>query len=401
MRSTEIESADVYQNDRIVATLTRTTAGCEFRYLDDYQGSGIATGLPNTGSPILSQGDNLPPYFANLLPEGARLMALIARAKTSASDMFSLLIEAGPDCIGNVYVVPQGHSPSVQSAVSKRTLAGLDFGQALAKSMDQGGDGVLAGIQDKLSVSDATIAIPIHTDAAGSAILKLSPPAYPHLVENEAFCLRMAKSRGFAVPRAKIVRDVKGTTGLLVERFDRVRVEKKLHRLHQEDGCQLTNRYPADKYRISLADICRAVGQHATLPIPERLELIRRYAFAYLMGNADMHAKNVSFYSPFGTNDFVQSPLYDVVCTAIYKGLDTRAAMAMDGKDDRFKLGDFIKFAGRFEVSEKALRHAIANLASKFEPWIDQVASLPFEAKAIEQAQNLMASRLADLRKNI
>jgi serine/threonine-protein kinase HipA len=47
-------------------------------------------------------GDNLPPFFAGLLPEGRRFSALVKKLKTSEDDLFSLLAMVGTDCIGDI-----------------------------------------------------------------------------------------------------------------------------------------------------------------------------------------------------------------------------------------------------------------------------------------------------------
>ena len=291
-----------------------------------------------------------------------------------------------------------GRRKSDDRADEVHPIASGDGLQALSIALDEGESGTVSGVQDKLSISDSTITIPIELNSAASAILKLSPSANPWLVENEHFFLKVAARCGFKVARTRIVTDRNGVAGLLVGRFDRVRSGGRLHRLHQEDGCQLVNKYPAEKYRISLADACRSFQEFADFPIPENLELLRRQAFAYLMGNGDMHAKNLSLYSPDASNVFGQTPLYDVVCTALYPKLDTRVALAMDGKDDNFKMGDFLKFARRFEIAETSVRSAIGTLLNKFEPWIARVSELPFDPKDVERAQNLMAQRVSKLR---
>lgn len=395
LKATEVEVADVYRGEQLVAKLKRTQDGSQFTYLDSYKGPPIAVNLTKG---VTTEGDNLPPFFANLLPEGARLASLIARARTSASDMFSLLLEAGPDCVGDIYAVPEGQIPESTSSASVRSLKDLDFNESLELANSEGRDGSLAGVQDKLSISDSTITIPIKADAVGSAILKLSPSAYPSLVENESFFLGVAQKCGFKVNKSRIVKDRNGQTGLLIARFDRIKSAGKLLRLHQEDGCQLMNQYPADKYRISMADICKRVQIHATAPVPEILELIRRYIFAYLIGNADLHAKNISFYTPERTSVFEQTPLYDIVCTALYPKHITRMAIHVDGKDDRFRMRDFIEFAERFGIPEIALRNTVSKLITKLEPLISQVDQLPYNANDIERTQSLIRTRVSELK---
>src|SRR5687767_14886079 len=132
MRSTEVERLSVYCDETPAGTLERTTHGCTFRYdrsfldLPRKPPMGIAFHLPYQEAPFELVGDNLPPFFANLLPEGLRLAALVARAHTSESDMFSLLVEAGPECIGDVYAVPDGEAP-IRSPLIGQPLAELDF----------------------------------------------------------------------------------------------------------------------------------------------------------------------------------------------------------------------------------------------------------------------------------
>ena len=83
---TEVERADVWRESSRVGTLARTSHGSFFEY-DEV---------------------NLPPFFAGLLPEGLRLRALVQRVKTSEDDLFSLLLAAGADTVGDLSVVAQG-----------------------------------------------------------------------------------------------------------------------------------------------------------------------------------------------------------------------------------------------------------------------------------------------------
>lgn len=396
MQSVDVDVADVYRDGEKVGKLERTEQGCRYTYEPGYAGEAIAFHLP-VGEPIERIGDNLHPFFANLLPEGVRLQSLINRARTSPSDMFSLLIEAGPESVGDVYVAPEGQPVPQAPTATRRSLRGVDFTELLAGALEGANDAAIPGVQDKLSISDSTINLPLSTGSS-SAILKLSPSGFPYLVENEAFFLGMANRCGIRVPKYRVVTDVKGRTGLLVDRFDRLKTPQGLRRIHQEDGCQLTDRYPADKYRLSMRSMAEAVQRYASGPIPETLELILRYVFSYLMGNADLHAKNISLGQPRQTTFTEMTPMYDVVCTLLYPKLEQRMALQLDGKDNRFRVRNFIDFGERFGVNEATLVGEIGRLAAKFEPLIERVAELPFEAKDIERAQGMMVERVAELR---
>jgi hypothetical protein len=54
---------------------------------------------------------------------------------------------------------------------------------------------------------------------------------------------RFETAGGLATAETRLVFDRDGRSGLLVTRFDR----RAGRRLHQEDACQLLDRYPADK----------------------------------------------------------------------------------------------------------------------------------------------------------
>lgn len=98
------------------------------------------------------------------------------------------------------------------------------------------------------------ISAPLMT-SHGPDILKLNPPQYPTLVENESFFLDMAASCEQSTPEHRIVHDRNGRSGLLVRRFDRIVETGTLRRLAQEDACQVMNAYPARKYALRLGDI--------------------------------------------------------------------------------------------------------------------------------------------------
>lgn len=126
----------------------------------------------------------------------------------------------------------------------------------------------------------------------------------------------MAKPCRIEVNRAKIIHDRDGVPGLLIHRFDRVdRGKRKLH----QDGCQLLDSPPANKYRLSLS-------------------------------NCDLHAKNISV---LWDTVVRLTPPYDLLSTLPYKSLETRIALKIQGKDDDLRLSDFIDFGKMYGISDK------------------------------------------------
>lgn len=397
-----VEEAEVYRGDEPVGTLRRTPQGCLFRYLDDFFAShrgetgGLAVHLPFRRQIHEHRGDNLPPYFAGLLPEGLRLKALVQRAKTSEDDLLSLLIAGGPDTVGDVSVVPPGSAPTLSNpAVNPKQVDRIRFRDLWAKTLEHLGPGdiIVPGVQEK--ISPAMISFPITAVSKRKGyVLKLNPSDRPHLVENEHFFMTAAAACGLSVARTWLVHDRDGDPGLLVERFDRRwdSRTKRLARIHQEDLCQILDRYPAEKYRVRCSEIAQALAICAA-PIPARLRFLELLAFSYLIGNGDLHAKNVSVITTaFG---FDLSPAYDVLSSLPYG--DRRMALEFQGRDDNFKKRDFVEFGRRYDVGDRAVEAMLARLVSRLGPWVERVGELGYDARRTADLQRTMRKRLVDL----
>jgi hypothetical protein len=117
-------------------------------------------------------------------------------------------------------------------------------------------------------------------------ILKLNPAEYPHLVENEKFFLDAAHRSGLSVPPNRLVFDADGVPGLLIARFDRLTVDGLQRSLAVEDGCQVLDRPPADKYRLGADRTFAGLAALCDASVVAGRDLIRQLAFAYLTGTA-------------------------------------------------------------------------------------------------------------------
>lgn len=313
-------SAEVYKDGLLAATLTADGTDTTFEYRGGYGGAPVAHTLP-LGTRFVRPGRTLPPFFTNLLPEGRRLAALQRAVKTSGDDDLSLLLATGSDTIGDVQVVPAGQTPG-PAAPLVRADAPLDFA---ALMQDYGIDPVaIPGAQDKLSAG--MITLPGRSPSGAPAMVKLTPPDYPFAVENEEYFLRLARALRVAVVEAAIVRDVHGAPGLVVRRFDRERGRRAV-----EDACQLLGRYPSDKYLVSAEEVATAVADVcAARPVALRNVFIQ-VAFAWLVGNGDLHAKNISVLQEPG-GEWRVSPMYDVLSTLPYR--DHTLALTVGGRTD-------------------------------------------------------------------
>lgn len=344
-----ITSADVYKTGVLTAQLTRTPDGVEFRYLDSVLEAklpAVATTLPRTEKTLVTPAGAVPPFFAGLLPEGRRLTSLRQRIKASADDELSLLVAVGQDTIGDVQVVREGEVPRSPESLEPNLSKPSEISFASLLSDDLPLDGVgLPGVQDK--VSGKTIAVPIRHKGK-QTILKLSPPEYPHLVENEAYFLTLAQRAGITCVDHSIVHDTDGVSGLLVSRFDRP-TSPPPHSRAVEDGCQVLGLWPADKYNTTMSNVITGLARLCAAELLALQTAFRQVVFALVTGNGDLHAKNLSVL--YTGDEWMLTPAYDLPSTLFYG--DNTLALSINGRRRDISRRRAIEFAHHIGLSTK------------------------------------------------
>lgn len=273
----------------------------------------------------------LPPFFANLVPEGELRPFLERQLGIERGDDLALLEVVGHDLPGAVRVRRRTGSDTGGEAedtgtIGPRDLAGMP--EELRFS--------LAGIQLKFSVVRAQdkVTLPL-SGSRGDWILKLDSERFAGVVENEYTMLKWAEAAGFDVPECALVGTTTlgglladygrpGVNALLVRRYDRGDVV-----VHQEDFAQVLNARPVNKYaNISyegLAVLVEGIVGPAGLD-----EFLRRLVFVVASGNADAHLKNWSLIYPDRINATL-APLYDQVATVAWPELATELALKLVG----------------------------------------------------------------------
>jgi len=378
-----VAEAEVYKAGQPAGLLVRHRSHVEFRYHERYLHSGgrpIATTLPLSDEPVRAHAGAVPPFFAGLLPEGRRLTTLQRAVKTSADDELSLLLAVGGNTIGDVQIGPRGAVLDVPAPLVRTDgdWSKLRFADLLADA------GVvdriaLPGVQEK--VSAAMIAVPLRR-AGTEYLLKLDPPEFEHLVANEAYFLKRAAKLGMPVAEAVVVSDADGRQGLLVTRFDRRATEEGGTRsLACEDACQVLGRWPADKYNVTAEEVVTALASNCPArPVAARL-LFRQLAFAWLTGDGDVHAKNLSILAmPDG--EWRVAPAYDLPCTVVYG--DTTMALSLHGKKTGLSRRHWLAFAEAIGLPERAAVRVLDDLLDGLEDLVDELRGsvLPFPARA-------------------
>lgn len=117
----------------------------------------------------------------------------------------------------------------------------------------------------------------------------------------------LAADCGMNVPPVDVT-EVLGKSVYLVERFDRVNID----RIPFHSALTMTDSHEADYGRHSYKDIIEAISRFSPTPELDRKELYRRMVFNIFCSNTDDHMRNHGFIYA-GNGQWKLSPLYDVV----------------------------------------------------------------------------------------
>lgn len=348
-------NADVYTAGHLVGHVARQPDSTTFSYREGYKGPALVPHLP-IGTTTWPAGA-LPPLLSNLLPEGRRLEALRRQVKTSKDNEVALLLAIGNDLVGDLQFVPVGSRPAESSAtqVDLDHLDSVDF--VKLQGMTVSG---VPGVQDKVKVSER-MSLPVRDTTLSTHLLKFGQQGLPELVANEDACLTALADARLEVNQAEPVTDANGEQALLVTRFDRVVIDGTVMARRQLDGCQAAGRYPADKYDLDTVEVVAALAELCSNPTVAALRLLEQVAASYLLGNGDLHAKNLSI---LDRGEGLQpSPVYDVVFTHPYGDTETMA-LALCGESRVAKIGRtaFSEAAQRCGVRAAALERVIDRL---------------------------------------
>lgn len=381
-----VGQAEVYKKGEPAALLRRQGDGrVIFEYLNSYEGPAVATSLPVNGGAVATPGGGLPAFFAGMLPEGHRLNVLRGAVKTSRDDELSLLLAVGGDLPGDVTLLPAGVTPTAVAAAAAGDPKGLDFAALMEEPDLQG----LAGVQDKLSAS--MLSTPVRFPQ-GEGILKLDPRDHPHLVVNERAHLEAARGLRLPVARATLVQDRNGRQGLLVSRFDRTGSGPATVRRALEDAAQVMGILPAAKYTVTSEEAVHALAGVSRASLIAARNLYLQFVFAWLTGNGDLHAKNVSVLEqPDGV--WAVAPMYDLPCTLIYG--DDSTALSVDGRTTKLRARHWAAFADEIGLNQRATVSAnrLALGAAMSVDWDD----LPFEGSVRRGVERELAARRREL----
>ena len=193
----------------------------------------------------------------------------------------------------------------------------------------------------------------------GRFILKPQTDRFANLPENEDLTMHLAEAAGIKVVPHSLIRFADGELCYITRRIDRT---KKGGKIAMEDMCQLSERLTEDKYKGSYERIAKLIREYSSAPLLDIVNFWEVVVFSWLTGNADMHLKNFSLFTP--KEAYMLTPAYDLLSTAIAMPEDEEElALTLNGKKKKIKREDFEKAMRDNGMDDKA----ITNLFNKFE----------------------------------
>lgn len=404
-----IHALEVSSGNREIGVLTLDTSRQRFGfcYHENWLHSGdflLSPRLTPEACQLDSIHHELSTFLGNLLPEGQSLDDVAAAARVSRQNLFGLLRYLGRETAGALcFREPGSHAPDSLHSL-QRVLPFSELSERI-QQRDQLPFSVwdgkvrlsIAGYQDKIAVFREGKQLWLVDGALASThILKPPPrqPALQSLVINEFFCMRLAKALGLPVAEVDVWRIPEPV--LLIQRFDRVAHQGSVQRLHIIDACQALGLPASYKYERNLGNTTdvRHIREGVSLPrlfelsslshqkALTRLALLRWTLFQYLIGNADAHGKNFSFF--VRGDALYPAPAYDLVCVEIHPEFEHEAAMAIGDTFNYPQLGafDWAQFASECGLNRPLVAREMRRIAQQTlttRATIDDLELLPAE----------------------
>lgn len=384
----------VYCNDKLAGTIIEYSvlAGYEyeFRYDANYLQTGLAkigTNLPMAQAPLRK--NQLPAFFTNLMSEGWLQHQQAKLARLDEDDKFGLLLAFGAELIGPIKVLPsllKDEEASQIPELPQKNLKGFtidfardEFNAVAIRSLARAS---ISGVQPKMFLthkagSKKTLTASI---GIGPYLVKPSPEDFPNLAVNEFIIMRLCRLVGFNVADHALVPFSCGELAYVTGRFDLDATGRSIGFI--EDLASVMDVAPRNKssdtlsYEHALKVAHARCGYHAQVLRDGFLQVL----MAYLVGNNDLHLKNLSLVRPLDSDTATGfSKIYDMVSVAPYKdydGSELSIWLLESEKEDAqstssydnygyYTEHDFVAFAAQLGLDHKAAMKLIHSLVKK------------------------------------
>ena len=351
-------------------------------------------------------------FLWGLLPDNQAILDGWARKfQVSARNAFALISAVGEDCAGAVQFVRPEHLDAIlrsrpreiewldETAVAER-LRALREDQSAWRIARDTGQFSLAGAQPKTALlfEDGRWGVPSGR-VPTTHILKPPSQHFHGHVENEHFCLELARAIGLPVADSRIMR-FQDELAIVIQRYDRLSTPAGLRRIHQEDICQALAIPPTRKYQNEggpgIRDIVELLNTYSNDSAQDVDTFLDAIAYNWVIAGTDAHAKNYALL--IGAQSRVRlAPLYDLASILPYPEFNAqRIKLSMKiGGEYRLRdigLRQWLKLAGEVRRDADALVQRVQDLTAKL---ADTVADIG-NRMAQEGVTHATVARLAD-----
>jgi serine/threonine-protein kinase HipA len=168
------------------------------------------------------------------------------------------------------------------------------------------------------------------------------------VVKAEFIAMRLAAAVGLAVAPVSLKRAA-GKDVLLIERFDRLKVEEGWHRKVMVSALTMLELDELMARYASYEDLATVIRHRFTSPKPTLKELFGRLVFNVLCGNTDDHARNHAAF--WDGKELTLTPAYDI-CPQSRTGGEATQAMLIMGDERASQIALCLKAAPLFLLNE-------------------------------------------------
>jgi len=252
-------------------------------------------------------------------------------------------------------------------------------------------------------------------------ILKPPMPGMERLPLVEAVSMQLADIVGLqTAPHGLILLGTKKKNAYklayICRRFDRsltpARADKKKtleypKKFYAEDLCQLSERLTENKYKGSMEQVGKLIYKHTTEKGHEMLSLWEIIVFSFLIGNADLHLKNISVIRDYNSQSqkfdrLRLSPCYDLLNTVLVNPEDDEEmALTINGKKKKLLWQDFLSLATSYKIPEKVCRKSLEKFETRLPELTKRIQNSFLSPTDQADYINLLKSRFGRLIKSI
>ncbi len=206
-------------------------------------------------------------------------------------------------------------------------------------------------------------------------ILKPQVKEYRSLPEAEYLAMHMAGKSGITTVPFALIRMNDSSLAYITRRIDRIlssktNIEPQI--LAMEDFCQLSGRLTQDKYRGSYEQCAKLISRYSINTGLDLSELFIRIVFSFVIGNSDMHLKNLSLIATVPDSQrYILSPAYDMLPVNLVLPEDKdQFALTLNGKKRNICRKDFLIFAESAGIIYKSAEKMINKIISLKETYL-------------------------------